>query len=95
MDGAFNIGKVFGIQLRLHYTWFIIFTFITVSLVFPYWSQWSYWLMGIVTSLLFFASVVAHELAHSLVGKANGIPVRSDNTFSLGGGIAPFSILLR
>ena len=85
MDGAFNIGKVFGIQLRLHYTWFIIFTFITVSLVFPYWSQWSYWFMGIVTSLLFFASVVAHELAHSLVGKANGIPVRSITLFIFGG----------
>ena len=85
MGSAFNIGKVFGIQLRLHYTWFIIFTLVTVSLVFPAWSQWDYWVMGIVTSLLFFASVVAHELAHSLVGKANGIPIRSITLFIFGG----------
>ncbi len=41
--------------------------------------------MGIITSLLFFASVVAHELAHSLVGRANGIPVKSITLFIFGG----------
>jgi len=85
MGNAFNIGKVFGIQLRLHYTWFIIFILVTLSLVFPNWSQWLYWVMGIITSLLLFASVVAHELAHSLVGRANGIPIKSITLFIFGG----------
>jgi len=44
-----------------------------------------YWVTGIITSLLFFASVVAHELAHSLVGRANGIPIKSITLFIFGG----------
>ena len=85
MGSAFNLGKLFGIQLRLHYTWFIIFVLITTSLVYPDWSHPIYWILGIVTSLLFFASVIAHELAHSLVGRANGIPIRSITLFIFGG----------
>jgi len=92
MGGGFNLGKLFGIQFRLHYTWFIIFLLITVSLswqvfpvFYPGWSQPVYWTIGIVTSLLFFASVLAHELAHSLVGRANGIPIKSITLFIFGG----------
>jgi len=92
MGGGFNLGKVFGIQFRLHYTWFIIFFLITFSLswfvfptVYPGWAPLSYWVTGVVTSLLFFASVLAHELAHSLVGRVNGIPIKSITLFIFGG----------
>ncbi|MDP6825392.1 MAG: site-2 protease family protein [Dehalococcoidales bacterium] len=85
MGKSFNLGKVFGIQLRLHFTWSILFIFLTGSLVYPNWSQWFYWVAGIVASLLFFSSVVAHELAHSLVGRANGIPIKSITLFIFGG----------
>ena len=85
MGSVFNLGTLFGIQFRLHFTWFIIFILVTVSLVYPNYSQWIYWIIGIITSLLFFASVVAHELAHSLVGRANGIPIRSITLFIFGG----------
>jgi Zn-dependent protease len=92
MGGAFSLGRIFGIQFRIHYSWFIIFVLITVSLswqYFPYtypeWSAPTYWLTGIATSLLFFASVVAHELAHSLVARANDIPVKSITLFLFGG----------
>ena len=92
MGSAFNLGKVFGIQFRLHYTWFIIFVLVTVSLSWQYFpfaypgrGQLLYWVLGTVTSLLFFASVVAHELAHSLVSRINGIPVRSITLFIFGG----------
>ncbi len=92
MGGGFNLGKVFGIQFRLHYTWFIIFFLVTASLswqvfplYYPGWSQLLYWSIGIVTSLLFFASVLAHELAHSLVGRANDIPIKSITLFIFGG----------
>ncbi|MFC2044262.1 site-2 protease family protein [Chloroflexota bacterium] len=85
MDKAFNIGNLFGIQFRLHYTWFIIFFLVTFSLVYPDFFKWYYWLIGIIASLLFFVSVVAHELAHSLVGRANGIPIESITLFIFGG----------
>ena len=85
MGSALNIGKLFGIQLRLHYTWFIIFVFLTVLLVSPNWFSPLWWVIGIITCLLFFASVVAHELAHSLVGRANGIPIKSITLFIFGG----------
>lgn len=85
MGSAFNIGKLFGIQFRLHYTWFIIFVLVTVSLVAPNWLSLPQWVIGIVTSLLFFASVLAHELAHSLVARIYGIPVKSITLFILGG----------
>ena len=92
MGSAFNLGKLFGIQLKLHYTWFIIFILVTVSLAwqvfpgfYPGWTQSLYWAMGIATSLLFFASVVAHEFAHSLVARMKGVPVRSITLFVFGG----------
>ncbi len=92
MGGAFNLGRVFGIQFRLDYTWFIIFMLITTSLSrqlfpgsYPGWPWLLYWVIGIVTSLLFFASVLAHELAHSLVGRINGIPIKSITLFIFGG----------
>ena len=85
MGSLFNLGKLFGIQFRLHFSWFIIFILVTVSLVSPYYSQWLYWIIGIIASLLLFASVVAHELAHSLVGRANGIPIESITLFIFGG----------
>ncbi len=85
MGNAFNLGKLFGIQLRLHYSWFIIFIFLTLLLVSPHWSSFLWWLTGIITSLLFFASVIAHELAHSLVGRANNIPIKSITLFIFGG----------
>ena len=85
MGNAFNLGKLFGIQVRLHYSWFIIFMLVTLSLVYPNWSQSLSWVIGIITSLLFFASVLAHELAHSLVGRANGIPIKSITLFIFGG----------
>lgn len=85
MNKTFNLGKLFGIRFRLHFTWFIIFFLVTGLLVYPNYTQWTYWVTGIIASLLFFASVVAHELAHSLVGRANGIPISTITLFIFGG----------
>ena len=85
MSRGFSLGKLFGIEFRIHFTWFVIFALVTVFLVHPDYSQWLYWVMGIIASLTFFASVVAHELAHSLVGRANGIPIASITLFIFGG----------
>jgi Zn-dependent protease len=85
MRGVIYLGKLFGIRFQLHFTWFIIFALVTISLVYPEYSRWTYWVVGIITSLLFFGSVVAHELAHSLVGRANGVPIESITLFIFGG----------
>ncbi|MFC1933996.1 site-2 protease family protein [Chloroflexota bacterium] len=85
MSNALNLGKLFGIRFRLHFTWFVIFILVTLLLVHPDYLQWPYWVMGIITSLLFFASVAAHELAHSLVGRVNGLPIESITLFIFGG----------
>ena len=92
MGKGLQLGKLFGIPFRLDYSWFIIFFLITTVLSlfyfpdrYPHWAQAQYWIVGIATSLLFFASVVAHELAHSAVGIRSGIPVKSITLFIFGG----------
>src|SRR5258707_1760418 len=67
-----KIGRILGIPIYLHASWVIIFFLITLSLAMqftqehPRWSATQHWTVGIVTSLLFFASVLFHELAHSV-----------------------------
>ena len=92
MGKSIQLGKIFGIPFRLDYSWFLIFIFITVMLSYfyfpsryPLWSPAFYWIVGITTSLLFFASVLTHELAHSLVAIRSGIPVKSITLFFFGG----------
>jgi len=86
-----SIGKAFGIPLRLHYSWFIVFVLITWSLAYnflhtyPQWSLATSIVAGVVTSLLFFGSVLAHELSHSLVAQTAGIPIQSITLFIFGG----------
>lgn len=89
MRGQISLGKVFGIPLRLHYTWFIIFTLVTYSLV-RYAVGQAYpieqgIILGILTSVLFFASIIIHELAHSVLAIRNNIPVREITLFVFGG----------
>ena len=89
MRGNISLGKVFGIPLRLHYTWFIIFAWVTFSLVF-YDAGQTYPIeqrivLGILSSLLFFASIIIHELAHSILAIRNNIPVKEITLFVFGG----------
>ncbi|MFC1998212.1 site-2 protease family protein [Chloroflexota bacterium] len=92
MKGSIRIGKIFGIPIFINYTWFIIFAFITVILSINYfpsyganWNPVIYWALGICTSILFFASLLLHELAHSYVCIKKGIPVKSVTLFIFGG----------
>ena len=48
MGKAINLGRLFGIQFRLHFSWFLIFILVIVLLVYPYYSRWFYWLMGVI-----------------------------------------------
>jgi len=91
MKGNISLGKIFGIPLRLHYTWFIIFALVTLSLVLYPWVEPPYppieqrIILGILTSLLFFASIITHELAHSIMAIRNNIPVKDITLFVFGG----------
>jgi Zn-dependent protease/predicted transcriptional regulator len=85
------LGRVFGVPLFLHPSWFVIFLLITLSLrtqftsQHPGWSPAQHWTLGIITSVLFFASVVFHELSHSVVALRYRIPVKSITLFVFGG----------
>jgi Zn-dependent protease/CBS domain-containing protein len=92
LRGSIPIGKVFGISLRLHYSWFLIFALITWALAANYFPAthptWSLSLKigaGLITSFLFFGSVLFHELMHSLVALREGIQIQSITLFVLGG----------
>lgn len=92
MPGSLRIGKIFGIYIDIHASWLIIFVLLTISLatgwfpqMVPHQSFGIYLLLGGLASILLFASVLAHELAHSLVAQARGLPVKSITLFIFGG----------
>lgn len=92
MHGSLHLGKIAGISLDIHVSWLIILVLLTVSLAvgwfpatIPGLSQGTYWILGFIAVLLLFASVLAHELAHSLIARARGLPVKSITLFIFGG----------
>ncbi len=91
MRSQIKLGKVFGIRIGLHYSWFLIALLIVFSLSanfragYPNWPQSLVVLLGIATALLFFVSLLLHELAHSVIAERNGMPVREITLFALGG----------
>src|SRR5690554_5255494 len=86
-----HLGRIFGIKINIDWSWLFIFLLVTWNLVavfsqvHPEWSLALSIGTAVVASILFFASVLAHELAHSLVAISQGIPVRSITLFLFGG----------
>ena len=92
MRGGTKVMKIFGIDVKLHYSWWFIFILLSWSLsasffphFFPDYDTKTYWLMGVISSLLLFVSVLLHELSHSLVAKTKNIKVESITLFFFGG----------
>ena len=92
MRGSLTLGKIFGIPIKLHSTWFLVAALVTWSLAgsyfpqqYPGWATMTYWIVGAVTAVLFFASVLLHELGHSVVALREKVPVRSITLFIFGG----------
>lgn len=88
---GFRIAKILGIPIYLDATWLLIFGLITYTLAMnfrqlhPQWAPAEHWSLGVLTSLLFFGSVLFHELAHSVVALHYKIPVHSITLFLFGG----------
>jgi Zn-dependent protease len=89
---AISLGRILGIPIGLDYSWFLIFALLTWSLATSYypaefgnWPVAQYWMIGAVTVILLFVSVLLHELGHSVIALRYKIPVRSINLFIFGG----------
>ncbi len=87
-----RLFRIFGIDIKLHFSWYFIALLIAWSLssaffpqILPGKTTATYWIMGIVAALLLFISVLLHELSHSLVAKAKNIGVESITLFFFGG----------
>jgi Zn-dependent protease len=89
---AVRVARVFGIPVFVHASWLVVFVLVAWTLATGYFplyhprlSPAAYWTRGLVTSLLFFASILLHELGHSMVALRHGIPIRSITLFIFGG----------
>ena len=91
MRAQIKLGRIFGIEIGLHYSWIIIALLITFSLAGHFrehnsaWGEGVIWATSVVTALLFFTTIIVHELSHATVAQARGLPVRSITLFALGG----------
>ena len=91
-DKHISLGKLLGIPINLDYSWFLILALITWILAqnyfpqeFKNWSQFAYWSVGLITSFVFFLSILLHELGHSVIAKRYKIKVRRITLFIFGG----------
>jgi Zn-dependent protease/predicted transcriptional regulator len=91
MNSNVKLGRISGIEIGLHYSWFIIAALIVFSLgehfrqVNPNWGAGEIWIAALFTAVLFFVTLLLHELAHSLVAQSRGLKVRAITLFALGG----------
>src|SRR3990172_510529 len=90
--GTFRLARIAGIDILVHWSWFAIFLLLTWWLavgffgeVYHGWSAGERWGAAVAASLLFFSSVLLHELSHSLMARRLGLPVRSITLFIFGG----------
>jgi Zn-dependent protease/predicted transcriptional regulator len=86
-----KLGRIFGIEIGLHYSWLLIAILIVTSLYAQFHASNASWGDGVIlavsiaTGLLFFVSLLLHELSHSVYARSHGIPVKEITLFALGG----------
>jgi Zn-dependent protease/CBS domain-containing protein len=92
MPGSFRLGKIAGIDIYAHLSWFIVLVLLTWSLasgwfvqLFPGWSTPTYWITAFISAQLLFVCVLLHELAHSLIAQVHGLTVKNITLFIFGG----------
>jgi Zn-dependent protease/CBS domain-containing protein len=92
MPGSLRIGRITGIDIYINVSWIVILVLLTWSLavnwfpsIYPGWSVGTYWITSLIAAILLFVSVLLHELAHSVVARARGLPVHNITLFIFGG----------
>jgi Zn-dependent protease len=92
MEGSLRLGRIAGIEIGVHVTWLLAFGLVTWSLAgsvfpstYPRWGPGTYWVVGAIAALLLFVCVLLHELSHSVVARARGMPVSGITLFIFGG----------
>lgn len=88
--GSIKLGKIFGFEVELDYSWFIIFVLVSLNLTLNFFHTYGFSLLvsifdGILTAILFFSSVVFHEFFHSLIARFNKLPIKKITLFIFGG----------
>ena len=90
--GGFEVGRVFGFRIRIDASWFLVFALVIWTFSqhefprqLPGYSTPVYYTMGVIGGVLFFLSVLLHELAHSVMARARGIEVEGITLFIFGG----------
>jgi Zn-dependent protease len=92
VPGSFRVARILGIDIRIHISWLLIFLLVLLSLAdqvfpasYPQWSQQKTFIVSAIAALLFFTSVLLHELAHAIVALRFKMSVSSITLFLLGG----------
>jgi Zn-dependent protease len=88
---SLRLGKIFGIPVEVNISWILVFLLLTYLLAGEFedarlrWPTFQRWSVAMVTVVLFFLSVLVHELSHSVMALSKGIPVRGITLFIFGG----------
>ena len=88
MRSAPNLGRIFGVRIRVHYTWFAAIILITAAVVTQFSEFYLLWqkiILGVAASLLFFMAITIREFVLSVIATSKGIPVNSVTLFVFGG----------
>ena len=87
-----RIGRIAGITISIDYSWFVIFVLFVfllgsayLPIIVPGIPRVLYWVAAVFTTLLFFISVLVHEMSHSVIARRHGIPVNNITLFIFGG----------
>ncbi|MET8249466.1 site-2 protease family protein [Streptomyces sp. NPDC005202] len=92
MRATFVLGRIAGVRVGVH--WSVLFIFVLIALglaqgrlpqAYPGLPQGVYWAAGLAAAVVFFASLLAHELAHAVVARRNGVDVDDIVLWLLGG----------
>jgi Zn-dependent protease/predicted transcriptional regulator len=88
----FSLGRLFGIPIYAHYSWLPVFPFYAWAIASgllpkeaPGLSKTEYWALGLLTTMLLFVSVLAHELAHATMARAEGLGTGNITLYMFGG----------
>jgi Zn-dependent protease len=88
---TWKLGRIRGIEVGLHYSWFLVALWLLFGLSAHFhtmhrgWDSAALWAAALLTTLLFFLALTGHELAHAVIGNRRGMQVRSITLFALGG----------